>query len=122
MKRKKEVASVSNLNSKEFGKNIRTRRKALGMTQAKLAELLDVSPNHISSIETGKSEASIKIIILLCDILKVTPDYLFLGNMHSNDISTDLVDIIKCCSEEDQKILYKIAKIYAEKNLSGKNR
>lgn len=113
---------MSNLNSKEFGKNIRTRRKALGMTQAKLAELLDVSPNHISSIETGKSEASIKIIILLCDILKVTPDYLFLGNMHSNDISTDLVDIIKCCSEEDQKILYKIAKIYAEKNLSGKNR
>ena len=113
---------MSNLNSKEFGKNIRTRRKALGMTQAKLAELLDVSPNHISSIETGKSEASIKIIILLCDILKVTPDNLFLGNMHSNDISTDLVDIIKCCSEEDQKILYKIAKIYAEKNLSGKNR
>ena len=122
MKRKKEVASVSNLNSKEFGKNIRTRRKALGMTQAKRAELLDVSPNQISSIETGKSEASIKIIILLCDILKVTPDNLFLGNMHSNDISTDLVDIIKCCSEEDQKILYKIAKIYAEKNLSGKNR
>lgn len=106
---------MSTLNTFEFGNNIKKRRKALGMTQAQLAEKLDISPNHVSSIENGKSEASIHIVISLCDILKVTPDYLFMGNMHSNNITLDLIDTIKRCSEDDQKTLYKIAQIFAEK-------
>ena len=111
-----EIYILSSLNNVEFGKNVRRRRKALGMTQAQLAECLNISSNHVSSIETGKTDASVGTVISLCDALQVTPDYLFVGNMHTDDVSADLIDVIRTCSKEDQKILYQIAKIYSEKN------
>ncbi len=105
----------------EFGARIKKRRKALGLTQEQFAEQLGISPNHVSSIENGKSDASIKVTKKICNTLKINPDYLFLGNMHSNNISEELIDVIKACSKQDQEILYKIAQIYAERNYE-KNR
>ena len=107
---------MSSLNNSEFGKNIRKRRKALGITQSRLADMLEISPNHISSIETGKTDASVKLIIKLCDVLNVTPDYLFLGNMHSNNISKDIVDIIRLLSDDDLNLLYEFAKILVNRS------
>ena len=37
-----------------FGKKIQELRKAKGLTQAKLAELVDMHEKHISRIESGK--------------------------------------------------------------------
>lgn len=107
---------MSSFNSVEFGKNIKKRRQALGYSQLKLAEMLDISSNHLSSIETGKSDFSINVLIKLCDVLNVTPDYILLGNMHSDNIPKDIYDTAKLCSEEDQKSLYQIAKIFQEKS------
>lgn len=38
-----------------IGRNIRFYRKNLGLNQEKLAELIDIAPPSLSSLETGQS-------------------------------------------------------------------
>ena len=44
-----------------------------------LAEKLNISNNHLSSIETGKQRPSFEMFLQICDTLKINPDYLILG-------------------------------------------
>ena len=50
-----EVIRMKNENERfvEMGKRIKARRVSLGMKQMELAERIDISNNHISSIERG---------------------------------------------------------------------
>lgn len=63
---------------KEMGNRIQVRRKELRIKQAELAEALDISNNHMSSIENGKQKPSLDIFVGICKHLDVTPDYLLL--------------------------------------------
>ena len=63
---------------KTFGKNVRYYRFKKKYTQAKLAELLDVSTNYISRVERGQHSASFDVIEELSKILDVEPYKLFL--------------------------------------------
>ena len=62
---------------KILGYNIQIARTDKKLTQEKLAELCNVSPNYISDIERGKSAGSISLIINICNCLNVTPNYIF---------------------------------------------
>lgn len=75
-----------------IGKRIHTRRKELHIKQGELAERIDISNNHLSSIETGKQKPSLETALHLCDALDVTPDYLFLGNMHQDNVSENIIE------------------------------
>ncbi len=41
---------MENLNYKEIGKRIQSKRKEIKITQEKLSEIIDVSPSYISEI------------------------------------------------------------------------
>ena len=69
-----------------MGNRIKLRRKELHIKQSELAERLDISNNHISSIENGREKPSLDMFLKICEELKVTPDYLLLGNVHANNI------------------------------------
>ena len=56
---------------KTFGKNVRYYRFKKKYTQAKLAELLDVSTNYVSRMERGQHSASFDVIEELSKILDV---------------------------------------------------
>lgn len=103
-------------NMKEFGNRIRTRRKKLNIKQNTLAELLNISPNHLSSIENGKAKPGYDLICAICDTLDVTPDYLFLGNMHSNNVPKDISDNLRFCSSEDIDLTRYIVQYLVERN------
>ena len=62
----------------EMGNRIKLRRKELKIKQNELAELLDISNNHMSSIETGKQKPSMDTFIKICEKLQVTPDFFYL--------------------------------------------
>ena len=62
---------------KEMGKNIQKFRKLNKITQEKLAELVGVEINSISSIETGKYFPSPETIEQIASILGVEPMQLF---------------------------------------------
>ncbi|MHB0913358.1 MAG: helix-turn-helix domain-containing protein [Armatimonadota bacterium] len=49
--------------------NIKRRRKELGISQEKLAELAGLSPNYIARIETSKRSPSLDILDQLAEAL-----------------------------------------------------
>ena len=85
----------------DIGRRIKRRRQDLKIKQNALAERLDISNNHLSAIENGKENPSIEILIKICHSLKVTPDYLLLGAMHSNNVPMNILDSLRLCREED---------------------
>lgn len=56
---------------KIIGTNIRAARKKARITQAKLAEVLNVSPSHYSGMECGKKRFSLAQIVTISRYLHV---------------------------------------------------
>jgi len=46
--------AVSEIHAKVVGREIRETRRALGLTQAEVAERLGVSPSYVSAVEAGR--------------------------------------------------------------------
>ena len=90
----------------EMGKRIAARRRSLGMTQNKLAEILGISNNHLSSIETGKQSPSFEKFIKLCEALDTTPNHLVLGCIYPKDVEQNIIDTIRLCNEENTDLIY----------------
>lgn len=57
--------------------NIRHMRKVKKMSQRELAELIGVSRNTISSIETGQFNPTAKLALILCIALEMKFEDLF---------------------------------------------
>ena len=74
---------MENLN-KLMGERIAKLRKENHMTQAMLAEKLNISVRHGSAIECGNARLSIEKLIEVADLFHVTLDYLILGRRSSN--------------------------------------
>ena len=63
-----------------FPENLARLRRERGLTQAALAESLDVLPNQISIYESGKSEPSLGVLRQLALALSVSTDALVFGD------------------------------------------
>lgn len=111
---KKDVKAMD-IQYSAIGKRIQLRRKELGLRQCVLAEILNISNNHMSSIETGREKPSLEILLHICDALKVTPDYLLLGNMHADDISQDILESLRLCSREDIALIRSMIELFVER-------
>jgi transcriptional regulator with XRE-family HTH domain len=61
-----------------FIQNLRFFRRKKGLSQLKLSELLDISPNYLNAVERGKNFPSPEIIQCLADVLEILPYQLFL--------------------------------------------
>lgn len=61
---------------KALGKEIRTRRKQLYLTQERLAELTDISFAFVGHIERGTRKPSLETVIKIADALDCTIDEL----------------------------------------------
>ena len=77
----------------------------MGFKQNMLAERLDLSNNYLSSIERGKEKPSLEVIVNICNALQVTPDYLLMGNMYSNNVPQNIADGLRLCTKEDLSLL-----------------
>lgn len=98
------------INKKLIGKRIKYRRETAGLSQEQLAERLNLSKNHISSIECGKSMLTTKSLIALCNALGGTPDYYLIGEIIPE---TDAITaLIQRLSPNEQKMLYRLLELY----------
>ncbi len=59
------------LDYSEIGRNIRVYRQKKGLKQKKLAELIDVSDQHISHIENGHTKLSLGTLVAIANVLQV---------------------------------------------------
>lgn len=101
---------------KLLGERIRELRKAKGLTQEQLAELVGVEPRHISRVEGGYSSPSIERLARIAEILEVPIKELF-DYKHLNDSEDrlkDIEDAIGGMSDEYQKIVYKIVRAFGK--------
>ena len=62
-----------------IGRRIAQRRKALGLTQARIAEQCDISDQYLSNIERAVSIPSTEVIMRLAAALDTTPDEFLVG-------------------------------------------
>ncbi len=100
----------------EMGRRIKLRRKELKIKQSEMAESLNISNNHLSSIETGKQKPSLDLFISICEYLNVTPDYLLLGALHSYNIPQDILDKLRLCSQEDIELTKDFVELLVVRN------
>jgi transcriptional regulator with XRE-family HTH domain len=63
----------------EFGREIRRRREAQGLTLEQLADRAGLTPNYIGTIENGKRDPSLSTVIALSSGLRISPAELFGG-------------------------------------------
>ena len=78
--------------SNVIGKRIQSARLAKNLTQEQLAESCNVSTNHISSIETGHSSCSFSLMISICNVLDITPNYIFTDFISSKNDTIEFAD------------------------------
>lgn len=55
---------------KRFGKNIKIERIKKDLTREQLAEIMNVSVNYLSNVETGKANMSLAKVLELAEYLK----------------------------------------------------
>lgn len=79
---------------KEVGKRISKRRKELGLKQRQVNEMAELSDKYLSNIETARSIPSIDVLMRICKVLKVTPDYFLVGSINTYTDS-DMDNLIK---------------------------
>lgn len=85
---------------KQVGSRIQRARKAAGMSQADLAEALDISVAHMSSIETGRANFSVEILMRATEVLNISADSLLRTNIPevSTIYARDIDELLKGCT------------------------
>ena len=59
------------LDYRAIGKRIKIARIQANLKQEKLAEIINVSPTHLSNIETGTTHVSLQALVRIANALSV---------------------------------------------------
>ena len=94
----------------KIGRFIAECRKKEGLTQAQLAEKLNITDRAISKWETGKALPDSSIMLELCEILKITVNDLLSGKVvtmkdYNKELENNLLEMVKQKEESDKKLL-----------------
>ena len=94
----------------KIGRFIAERRKAANLTQMQLAEKLNITDRAVSKWETGKSMPDSSIMPELCDILNISLNDLFNGEVivmenYKEKSEKLIIEMAKQKEESDKKLL-----------------
>ncbi|MFR4988712.1 helix-turn-helix domain-containing protein [Anaerotruncus colihominis] len=83
---------------KRLGERIREERLRLNLTQAQLAEAVDISNTYMGAIERGERSLTLDTLVRLVNRLGVTVDYLLSDSVSGTDsnIMEQFKQIIDC--------------------------
>jgi transcriptional regulator with XRE-family HTH domain len=98
--------------SSGIGDRIREKRKEHKLSQRELAEMVHVSPSHLSDIENGKKTIGIEILMRITEALQVSSDWLLRTNIPSVGAieEKELSDILGDCDPAERQAITKIAR------------
>jgi len=101
---------------KAIGKRIKIARIKADLTQERLAEALDVSPSHMSNIETGTTRVSLTLIVNIANVLSVTVDDLLCDSIKKarTPFENDIAEIINDCDGYEIRVIADMAKALKE--------
>lgn len=83
---------------KKLGKRIREERQRINLTQAELAEDIDISDTYMGAIERGERSLTLDTLVRLVNRLGVTVDYMLADSVDDSDtnIMEQFKQIIDC--------------------------
>lgn len=77
---------------KEFGQRIKVLRKDHRLTQEQLADVLNITTDHLGKIELGKRGVSVDLLFEIAEVLDVSLDFLVTGRRY---VSTQTIRLVK---------------------------
>lgn len=89
----------------KIGLNVKKYRKSHKLTQAQLAELINISTVHMSHIETGSVSMSLDLMLKICDELVITPNHLLLEETAINQDTNLLNEKISKLTPDERAFL-----------------
>jgi transcriptional regulator with XRE-family HTH domain len=88
----------------DFGKNLVKLRKLRQLTQAQLADILDIQPRLVGRWEQGQGKPQFDHIVKLADALEVTIDQLLRGDSGITNTTFEIKNrkLKELCKKVDQ--------------------
>ncbi len=102
------------INFKMIGQRIKSGRKEKGFTQEIFSEMIDISTEHLSRIETGAYRPSLSLIEKISAILEITEEELMFGKKSESEITAQLTAKLKYLSPQKQEALEKIIDLISD--------
>ena len=95
------------INYSLIGNRIKAARKAKGLSQSELSELIDRSVGYMSYIETGSTKPSIETLIQIANALDVTIDELLSDNLVASSTvsNTQINQLLSDCSAFEKSVI-----------------
>ena len=92
----------------KFGKEIRRRRKGLGMTIEQLSERSGLTPNYIGTVEIGDRDPSLSTITALAKGLSVGPGELLGGTERLAPAAIEAARLFEGAAPEVQEAVLRL--------------
>lgn len=104
------------LDYKAIGKRIKIARIKADMTQEMLAEKIELSPTHLSNIETGTTRVSLATIVSIANGLGITVDDVLCDSVIKSRVrfEKDIAEILDDCDEYEIRIIKDMASALKE--------
>ena len=99
----------------DIGLRISTLRHRHKLTQAQLAEQLDITVKHVSEVERGLTCLSLDKMVYLCDILETDMEFLTRGNditKHALDIPDDILEMFTSNDSDQRQLLLEYLRMF----------
>lgn len=97
-----------------IGARIKELRKEKGLTQDKLAELVNIcTAQQISDIERGFCGISVPKLMTFCSVLETDADYLLFG-MKSNNIDSAISKYLSRMTTAQARCVEELVAVYAK--------
>ena len=92
---------------KALGKRIKIARINADMTQDRLSTMLEMSPSHMSNIETGSTKISLTALVSIANALGVTVDDLLYDSIvHARpQLERDIQQIVDSCDDYELRVV-----------------
>ena len=107
----------SNSLTQAMGSRIAEIRKASSFTQEQLANIMDLTPKHISHCESGTSSFSLPKMIQFCELCGCSMDYIIWGESKDDKIEQmpkTVLSILRTGTENDVSQLNRYLEVYCE--------
>lgn len=104
------MVNIKNL----FGRKIKEYRKKKNLTQAQLAEMVNVDDKHISCIESGKNFPSPDLIERFATSLEVEPKDLFefYHLQDTEDLKSDIITMLDKLNKDELTLAHKYIRTF----------
>jgi transcriptional regulator with XRE-family HTH domain len=103
---------IVEIDYKAIGQRIKIARIKKGMTQEVVSYMVDVTPAHMSNIETGKTKVSLSTLIAIANALSVSVDALLCDNVLNVKVIFEIEakELFSDCDEYEIRLLVDILK------------